>query len=50
MDLTLVIRVPATQFELALDEIRATGSRILNDKVSGQDVTEEFIDLASSSN
>jgi hypothetical protein len=41
----LVIRVPATQFGSALDQIRSTGSRVLQEKMTGQDVTEEFIDL-----
>lgn len=41
----LVIRVPATQFGPALDQIRSTGSRVLSEKMTGQDVTEEFIDL-----
>ena len=41
----LVIRVPATQFGSALDQIRNTGSRVLQEKMTGQDVTEEFIDL-----
>jgi hypothetical protein len=45
MDITLVIRVPAAQFESSLEEIRGIGTRILQNKESGQDVTEEFIDL-----
>ena len=41
----LVVRVPAAQFDAAVEEIRQTASRVLQEKVSGQDVTEEFIDL-----
>jgi len=44
-DLTLVIRVPAPQFTATLDQIRAIGGRIIGEKETGQDVTEEFIDL-----
>ena len=42
---TLVVRVPATQFSQAVTEIRATGLRVVDQKTTGQDVTEEFIDL-----
>jgi Domain of unknown function (DUF4349) len=42
---TLVARVPAAQFEATIEEIRKAGSRILQEKRTGQDVTEEFIDL-----
>ena len=45
LEVNLVIRVPATQFGPALDQIRSTGSRVIQEKISGQDVTEEFIDL-----
>jgi len=45
LEVSLVVRVPATQFGLALDQIRATGSRVIQEKITGQDVTEEFIDL-----
>lgn len=41
----VVVRVPAQKFQSALDEIRAVGGRILHEKSSGQDVTEEYIDL-----
>jgi Domain of unknown function (DUF4349) len=42
---TVVARVPAAQFEATIEEIRKAGSRILQEKRTGQDVTEEFIDL-----
>jgi hypothetical protein len=45
LEVNLVIRVPATQFGTALDQIRGTGSRVIQEKITGQDVTEEFIDL-----
>jgi hypothetical protein len=41
----VVVRVPAQKFQATLDEIRAVGERILHEKSSGQDVTEEYIDL-----
>ena len=45
LEVNLVIRVPATQFGPALDQIRSAGSRVIEEKITGQDVTEEFIDL-----
>jgi hypothetical protein len=45
LEVNLVVRVPATQFGTALDQIRALGSRVIQEKITGQDVTEEFIDL-----
>ncbi|HLG18071.1 MAG TPA: DUF4349 domain-containing protein [Blastocatellia bacterium] len=42
---TLVARVPAAQFNRALEGIRNVGQRVVQEKVTGQDVTEEFIDL-----
>lgn len=41
----IVVRVPVRQFEAAKAEIRGVGGRILHEKTSGQDVTEEYIDL-----
>jgi hypothetical protein len=41
----IVVRVPAQSFQETLDEICAVGGRILHRKTSGQDVTEEYIDL-----
>jgi hypothetical protein len=43
--LTVVARVPATQFSGALEQIRAVGERVIQEKVTGQDVTEEYLDL-----
>lgn len=45
LEVNLVVRVPATQFGAALDQIRGAGSRVIQEKITGQDVTEEFIDL-----
>lgn len=41
----VVVRVPAQKFEAAIAEIRGVGGRILHEKTSGRDVTEEYIDL-----
>ena len=41
----LVVRVPASQFNQVMEEVRAVGARVLQEKVTGQDVTEEFMDL-----
>ena len=41
----LTVRVPAAQFDQTLQEIRPLASRVTAEKVTGQDVTEEFLDL-----
>ncbi|MGE0130371.1 MAG: DUF4349 domain-containing protein [Blastocatellales bacterium] len=41
----VIVRVPAQKFEAAIEEIRGVGGRVLHEKRSGQDVTEEYIDL-----
>lgn len=41
----MTVRVPADKFAEALDEIRATSSRVIVETVKGEDVTEEFIDI-----
>jgi hypothetical protein len=45
LEVNLVIRVPAAQFGPALDQIRSVANRVVQEKITGQDVTEEFIDL-----
>jgi uncharacterized protein DUF4349 len=45
LEVTLVVRVPALQFGSALNQIRGAGSRVIQEKITGLDVTEEFIDL-----
>lgn len=42
---TLVLRIPSAQFTKVLEEIIGVGDRVLHQKISGKDVTEEFIDL-----
>ena len=42
---TVTVRVPSAQFGAAMDALRSSARRIVSEKVSGQDVTEEFIDL-----
>lgn len=43
----LVLLVPSNEFEKALDELRGLGKKVTTDAVSGQEVTEEFVDLKS---
>jgi len=42
---TIVMRVPATRFGDAVEAIRTGGGKVQREKITGQDVTEEFIDL-----
>jgi hypothetical protein len=42
---TVAIRVPVPHFTQALANIRKLGARILQEKVTGQDITEEYVDL-----
>ena len=45
LDIKLVVRVPSPQFGVAFDEIKKLASNTPQENVTGQDVTEEFIDL-----
>ena len=45
VSVSLVLRVPAARFTAALDELRSVGSHVSQEKVTGQDVTEEYVDL-----
>jgi hypothetical protein len=45
LDIKLIIRVPSTQFNSALQQIESLATNMPQRNVSGQDVTEEFIDL-----
>lgn len=45
LDIKLVVRIPANRFGPALDEIKKLASNVPDEKTTGQDVTEEFIDL-----
>ncbi len=42
---TIIVRVPAETFSKVVEQIRATGSRVVTEKITGQDVTEEYVDL-----
>lgn len=42
---SMSIRVPAEKFEESLAEIRKTVERVVVETVTGQDVTEEFVDI-----
>jgi hypothetical protein len=42
---TVVARVPSSRFDESLEQIRAVGIRVIQGKVSGQDVSEEYLDL-----
>ena len=42
---TVEVRVPAAQFDAMLNAIRNLGGRLADEKVTGLDVTEEYIDL-----
>ena len=43
----LILAVPSDRFEDALDDLRGLGEEVTADAVSGQDVTEEYVDLQS---
>ena len=45
LDIKLIVRIPENQFGAALDQIRGLAKNMTEDKITGQDVTEEFIDL-----
>jgi len=45
LDIKLIIRVPSTQFNSALQQIESLATNMPQRNVTGQDVTEEFIDL-----
>jgi len=47
LTVTVIVRVPSQKFAAAIDQIRGlgAGAHILHEKISGQDVTEEYIDL-----
>jgi hypothetical protein len=41
---TVVLRIPASQFEVALGELKALG-KVKAEQISGEDVTAQFVDL-----
>ena len=42
---TVEMRVPSEQFDAALADIRAAAGNVTSQKITGRDVTEEYIDL-----
>ena len=44
---TLTIGVPVDQFETAMRRLRSLSIRVLDENASGQDVTDEYVDLQS---
>ncbi|MGH7440771.1 MAG: DUF4349 domain-containing protein, partial [Polyangiaceae bacterium] len=42
---TVSFRVPVGSFDGALNEVRQLGKRVSSEKVTGQDVTEEYVDV-----
>jgi hypothetical protein len=44
---TLTTGVPAENFEAMLQRLKDLGTKVTNETVSGQDVTDEFVDLES---
>ena len=45
LDIKLVVRVPANQFDKTVTSIEGLATNVIQRNVTGQDVTEEFIDL-----
>ena len=45
LDIKLVVRIPSNSFGVALDEIKQLAGNLPEANVTGQDVTEDFIDL-----
>ena len=41
------LKIPSDKFELAFDKYKAVSLKVNNESVSGNDVTEEFLDIAS---
>ncbi len=41
----ITVRIPAARFNQTLDEIKALAVEVTDESTSGQDVTEEFVDL-----
>ena len=47
VSVTIVVRVPAAVFDPTMDSLRRIGKRVSSEKVGGQDVSEEYVDLES---
>ncbi|HCW32189.1 MAG: transmembrane anti-sigma factor [Candidatus Peregrinibacteria bacterium GW2011_GWE2_39_6] len=44
---SLTLRVPVAQFELALKDLKLLATVVTSESISGQDVTEQYIDLTA---
>lgn len=44
---TITIRVPADQLDMALDTIKAGAIEVRSENISGEDVTQQYVDLQS---
>jgi hypothetical protein len=44
---SVTLGVPVDQFEVAMRRVRGLGVRVLNENASGEDVTDQFVDLQS---
>lgn len=44
---TIVIRIPVNSFEAAFSEIKTLATVVVSESVSGQDVTEQYVDMQS---
>jgi hypothetical protein len=45
LTVNMTLRVPSDQFDAAVEEIKSLSTRVRQNKITGQDVTEEFYDL-----
>jgi hypothetical protein len=43
--ITITVRVPSAKFSAVIEEVRKVGNQVTREKITGQDVTEEYIDL-----
>jgi hypothetical protein len=43
----ITIRIPATEFETALHNVKTLAAEVENENVSAQDVTEQYVDLSA---
>ncbi len=48
MRASVILRIPAEKLDAALERIRSLATEVRSENVSGQDVTEEYVDLQSS--
>lgn len=44
---SLTLGIPVDQFEVTMRRVRGLGLRVLNENASGEDVTDQFVDLQS---